>query len=73
MTDKFSKKVNTSVFHVMQTVICITEDLRKVIHIVIGLVWFSFRAAWQPWLFLHAYTMFQITAKCKAAYHRLFG
>jgi len=25
----------------MQTVICITEDLWKVIHIVIGLVWFS--------------------------------
>jgi hypothetical protein len=37
MTDKFTKNLDTSVFHVMQTVICITEDLWK----VIGLVWFS--------------------------------
>jgi hypothetical protein len=37
MTDKFTKKLDTSVFHVMQMVICITEDLWK----VIGLVWFS--------------------------------
>jgi hypothetical protein len=40
MTDKFTKNLGTSVFHVMQTVICITEDLWKVIPIVIGLVWF---------------------------------
>jgi len=41
MTDKFTKNLGKSVFHVMQTVTCITEDLWKVIHTVIGLVWFS--------------------------------
>jgi len=41
MTGKFTKNLDTDVFNVMQTLICITEDLWKVIHFVIGLVWFS--------------------------------
>jgi len=41
MTDKFTKNLDTYVFNVMQKAICITEDLWKVICIVIGLVWFS--------------------------------